>query len=272
MLSQWTQNDIQANQVSIHYTRTGDGGQPPLVLAHGFSDNGMCWLPVARDLAVDYDVILPDARGHGLSQRVQPGDKVDMAADLAGLVRGLGLDHPIIGGHSMGASTAALSEARFPALARALILEDPAWFIPQPPEPGKPEQPRQNPFEKWLQTLSGKTVEELIAKCHQDSPTWPEIELRPWAESKMQFDMNTFSTARDPQMDWREVVKLITCPVLLITAENEKGAIVSPQAAQVAVELNSKIQVVHISGAGHNIRRENYADYMKAIKAFLNAL
>jgi len=272
MLSNWTQNDIVADHVSIHYTRTGDGSQPPLVLAHGFSDNGMCWLPVARDLAADYDVILPDARGHGLSQRVQPGDKVDMAADLAGLVRGLGLEPVILGGHSMGASTAALTEARFPGLTRALILEDPAWFIPKPSEPGKPEQPRQNPFDKWLQTMAGKTVEELMAKCHQDNPTWPEVELRPWAESKMQFDMNTFSTAREPGMDWQEAVKLITCPTLLITAENDKGSIVTPQAAQLAVELNNKVQVVHISGAGHSIRRENYADYMKAIQTFLHDL
>jgi N-formylmaleamate deformylase len=203
---------------------------------------------------------------------VQPGDKIDMAADLAGLVRGLGLAQIILGGHSMGASTAALTEARFPGLTHALILEDPAWFIPQPPDPDKPEQPRQNPFEKWLQTMAGKTVEELIAYGHLNNPTWPEIELRPWAESKMQFDMNTFSAAREPGMDWRDAVKLITCPTLLITAENDKGSIVTPQAAQLAVELNSKIRVVNIRGAGHNIRRENYDDYMKAIRAFLRGL
>src|SRR5512147_134633 len=105
-MANWTDGTISANGAQFHYTRTGDGTKPALVLAHGFSDNGMCWLPVARDLEADYDVILPDARGHGKSQRVQPGEWVNHASDLAGIIQALGLDRPVVGGHSMGGSTA----------------------------------------------------------------------------------------------------------------------------------------------------------------------
>src|SRR5512135_1303492 len=105
-MTQWIEQDVLVDGAKFHYYRTGDGSQPALVLAHGFSDNGMCWLPVARDLEAEYDVILPDARGHGKSQRVHPGEWVDHAADLAGIIQAMGLDRPIIGGHSMGASTA----------------------------------------------------------------------------------------------------------------------------------------------------------------------
>ena len=87
----------------LHYYRTGHGDKPPLVLVHGFSDNGLCWSRTAHDLEAEYDVVMPDMRGHGLSARMRPGDDVDMAADLAGLIRGLGLTRPIVGGHSMGA-------------------------------------------------------------------------------------------------------------------------------------------------------------------------
>src|SRR5512147_2692496 len=124
MTEHWSENDIVISGASFHYVRTG-GAKPPLVLAHGFSDNGMCWLPVARDLEAEFDVILPDARGHGKSQRVQPGERVDHPADLAGIIRELGLEKPIVGGHSMGASTAAALAAEHPELVRALILEDP---------------------------------------------------------------------------------------------------------------------------------------------------
>jgi N-formylmaleamate deformylase len=161
MLSHWTQNDIDVNGVRIHYTRTGAGsGKPSLVLAHGFSDNGLCWLPVARDLEADYDVILPDAHGHGQSQCAAPGEAVDMSAELAGLVQALGLERPILGGHSMGAGTASVTAAINPGLARALVLEDPGWRLPAPEaQPG-----RENPFEKWMKSLAGKSVEELTEK------------------------------------------------------------------------------------------------------------
>jgi pimeloyl-ACP methyl ester carboxylesterase len=89
MLAHWTHTDLFVNGVRLHYYRTGHGDKPPLVLVHGFSDNGLCWTPTARDLEADYDVIMPDMRGHGLSERVQLSDTVDMDADLAGLIRTL---------------------------------------------------------------------------------------------------------------------------------------------------------------------------------------
>ena len=57
-----------ANGIRLHYYRTGDGTKPAVVLCHGFSDSGLCWTPVARQLEADYDVIMLDARGHGLSE------------------------------------------------------------------------------------------------------------------------------------------------------------------------------------------------------------
>ena len=63
MLAHWIQNDLLVNGVRLHYYRTGHGDKPPLVLVHGFSDNGLCWTPVARDLEAEYDVIMPDMRG-----------------------------------------------------------------------------------------------------------------------------------------------------------------------------------------------------------------
>ncbi len=270
MYPNWSKNDILVDGVKIHYTRTGDGSKPPVVLAHGFSDSGMCWLPLARDLETDYDVFLPDARGHGLSARVHPGEAIDLAADTAGLIRELGLDRPVLGGHSMGASTSAEVEFRFSGLVRALVLEDPPWFMPRPPEPEKEGQPRPNPME-WILKIKDLSLDELVAQCHKDSPTWQEAELRPWAESKKQFDYNFLQRPgnRNPFEHWQEISRAIRCPTLLITADNSKGAIVNSEAAQLVANTNSNIQVVNISGAGHNIRRENYPAYLKAVRAFL---
>ncbi len=90
-MSNWYSGKIATNGIQMHYTRTG-GDKPPIVLAHGFSDDGLCWTPVAERLQADYDVIMIDARGHGRSDAPEAGyGPVEMAADLAGLIRGLGL-------------------------------------------------------------------------------------------------------------------------------------------------------------------------------------
>jgi N-formylmaleamate deformylase len=273
MKTKITERDINVNNTHIHYTRTGTGDKPPLVLLHGFSDNGKCWLPVMQALAGDYDLILPDARGHGLSQRVQEGEAVDMAADAAGLIEALKLEQPVVGGHSMGAGVSADIGGRFAGLVRALILEDPGWRKPQPePKPEQGKEPPSNPFLEWLLSMEKMTIEELMAKCHADSPAWAEAELQPWAESKKQLDFNILKTLRLPNLEWQQTVKGIVRPTLLITAEVEKGAIVSPQIAKKAAKLNNYIRVAHIPGAGHNIRRENTEQYLQAVRGFLSEI
>lgn len=273
MQSHWKEDDVVVDGIKLHYTRTGDGSKPALVLAHGFSDNGLCWKPVALELESDYDVILADARGHGKSARMKPGDELDAAADLAGLIKALELQNPVVGGHSMGANTSAMLGARFPELASALILEDPPWWLPQPPKAEDEEEtPRPNRFHDWLTKLKDQSLEEIIATGKQDNPNWPEVEWQAWGESKLQFDMNFLQAERGPARDWMEQVQKIFCPVLLITADPKKGALVTPEAAQKAATLNSRIQIAAIPNAGHNIRRENFSTYLRAVRRFLTSL
>jgi N-formylmaleamate deformylase len=52
----WKHGEIAFGDLTVHYTRTG-GNKPVLVLAHGVTDNGMCWLPVAQELCSEFDVI-----------------------------------------------------------------------------------------------------------------------------------------------------------------------------------------------------------------------
>ena len=268
MPSNWTQNDIKVNGVSLHYYRTGDSNGKPLVLAHGFSDDGRCWPLLARDLG-NYDVVLPDARGHGLSARVERGQEIDGAADLAGIIRGLGLERPIVAGHSMGANTAALLGARFPDLPRALILEDPPWRMPGPAPAGPRESMEESPLGKWVRGLADLTLEQVIDQNRAEHPTWPEVILRRWCEAKKRLDLNFLAVQSEGQMDWQEVAKSIACPTLLITAEPEKGGIVTPREARMATEMNDHIVEAHIPGTGHHVRFENYDAYVDAVKRFL---
>jgi N-formylmaleamate deformylase len=274
MLSHWTQNDLIVNSVQLHYYRTGQGDKRPLVLVHGFSDNGLCWTPVARDLESEYDVIMPDMRGHGLSERTRPSGKVDMAADLAGLIRSLGLDHPVVCGHSMGAMVTYQLGVRFPELASALVLEDPPWWLSQHAPPFSDTDG--NPFEKWVKNLAGQTLDDLLMGYHQDHPDWPEELLRPMCESKKQLDPAILESMqpklRTQEVDWSSTVQHITLPILLFVGNPELGGIVTPEVVAKVGELNPKVPIVHIPDVGHFIRFDKFTLFMDALRVFLKQL
>jgi N-formylmaleamate deformylase len=273
MLSHWTQNDLLINGVRLHYYRTGQGDKRPLVLVHGFSDNGLCWTPVARDLESEYDVIMPDMRAHGLSERVQPGEKVDMAADLAELIRILGLVRPIVAGHSMGAMITYEIGVRFPELASALVLEDPPWWLSRPVQTPPPGELVENPFAKWVKSLATQTLDELLAQYRKDHPNWPEELVRPMCESKKQLDPTVLDIMTDrmhsQEANWLTTLQNITHPTLVFTANPELGGIVTPEVVAKIRQLNPKVTIVNIPDVGHLIRFDNYTTYMDVLRAFL---
>ena len=237
MQPNWTENDVMVNGRRVHYTRTGNGSQQALVLVHGFSDNGLCWAKTAQLLEGRFDIIMPDSRGHGLSARVQPGEEVDNAGDLAAFIQFLELDHPIVAGHSMGAASASELGARFPEIPSALILEDPPWRISQPVAQQPQGEPRANPMADWAKTLVGKSLDTLVAEYEPEHPTWDADVLRAWCLGKVQLDQNFLTTPRLFRMDWQDIVCGLTCPTLLITAD-APGGIVTDETAEQAVAMN----------------------------------
>ncbi len=269
-MSTWKADFITANQLRLHYTRTG-GDKPPIVLAHGFSDDGLCWTPVAEALATDYDVVMVDARGHGRSDGPEQGYGItEMAEDLAGVIQGLGLHKPAVLGHSMGGATTLALAGLHPDLPGAILIEDAGMFnmnVTQTPE----AQERQKRMFGWIIELKRKTREEMIDGCRTNSPTWPEAELGPWADSKLRFSFHAINRLGAAPVEWATLLPRVTCPALLLTADTSLGAIVSAEDAAAMQALIPQLQVAHIAGAGHNIRREQYAAFMRAVRTFLAA-
>jgi pimeloyl-ACP methyl ester carboxylesterase len=66
-MSEWFNGYVTTNGIKLHYYRTG-GDKPQVVINHGAGDDGLCWTRIAMELERNYDVIVPDARGHGKSE------------------------------------------------------------------------------------------------------------------------------------------------------------------------------------------------------------
>ena len=266
-MGEWTQGDVLTNGIRMHYYRTGDGSKPPLVLCHGATDNGLCWTPVARALEDEYDIIMIDARNHGLSESAEgvtgPNEQSE---DLAGLIRALKLERPTVMGHSMGGGATVQLAANHPELVGRVILEDsgPVEF-----DPARFTSETRARMFAWIRGLKGKTREEVMAMGRQQSPTWSEEELGPWAEAKLQLNVERQSQFVPVSEPWRDVFARVQCPLLIILSDGDKGSMVKPELAEEAARLNPNVRWVHVPGAGHNIRRENLAGFMAAVRAFL---
>lgn len=276
-MSQWLEGDIDVNGVRMHYTRTG-GEKPPFVLAHGFSDDGLCWTPVAEELQANYDVVMVDARGHGRSAAPEEGyDPRTQAQDLLGVIEGLGLRKPLVLGHSMGAVTTLMLAAMYPDVPRAILLEDPpAWWVPPAEDDDEVNARNAAGFTAWLTELQSKSREELISEEGARNPRWSQAELGPWADSKLRFNVGALAavTRRNPikTVDWETFLQRITCPVLVITADQTLGAILPPAAVSMLRTWIPQMRVSHIAEAGHSIRRDQFNAYLDTICTFANEM
>jgi N-formylmaleamate deformylase len=271
-MAYWQSGDVVANGLRLHYTRTG-GAKPPLVLAHGFSDDGLCWTPVAEALAPDYDVIMVDARGHGLSDAPERGyGPAEHAADLAGAIGALSLRRPALLGHSMGAATSLALAGTYPDAVGAILLEDPPpWWVVAPEDSTPPEDRRAHMRERIVR-LKEKTREEMIAAQHAEMPYWSDAELGPWADAKLRFNPNALNFGSGAPVDWPAILPRIACPALLITADPARGAIVTAEAAAALQAQLPQLRVANIAGAGHSIRRDQFERYLEVVRAFLSEI
>lgn len=266
----WTDHYVYANGIRIHYWLAANPGKTAMIFAHGSSDDGLCWTNFAKEFGRDYELYLVDARGHGLTDPPKPGDPADaQAEDLAAFIRELKLHRPIVMGHSMGSSAAAWFAAKYPDVPRAVVLEDPGLGARRPgaaPGGATPATPEERI--RRMIARNNTPIADLIADCMKSSPQWGESECAYWAPSKRRHHPATsLGTAVRPPM--RELLPRITAPTLIIKAdaqgdarkENEAVAALLPQG-----------KIVHITGAGHNVRRDNRESTLSTLKAFLASL
>jgi len=252
MISDWKSSTLMVNGHEIFVTRTG-GRKPPIVLAHGFTDDGLCWTDVALQLEAQYDLIMVDAIGHGLSARIPTNGKFEMVDDLYQVIQQLGLIKPTLIGHSMGALVGSGLAALYPDLLSNLILEDVPWFEQTPPV-GKSKDSKKTHFPDVVAQLQKGTLEEALAFSHKHNSHWADTVHEYWANSKMKFDLNLYKVKWPTGPAWQEVASKITCPTLFLTGEVSKGALVTPELMIKILHLVPKAQWGPVPGAGHCIR------------------
>ncbi len=186
MTDQFTHHHAQVGEVRIHYVREGKG--TPVLLLHGWPGFWFDWHLNIPELARRFDVIAPDLRGFGYSDKPDiPPEKgyTDKAhaADVMGLIRELKLGVVDIVAYDIGAIVAQCFALEYPGALRRLVLFDPPypgigmrWF-----DPGHLQ-------ETWYQSFHQlQLAEDLVGSSRRATELYLRHFLGHWSYDKRLF-------------------------------------------------------------------------------------
>ena len=122
---------IAVDDASLFYDETGPADAPAVVFSNSLGATVEMWDAQARALSGRYRVIRYDTRGHGRSPAVAAPLSVErLAADLGGLIAGLGIDRAHVVGLSLGGMTAQALAIHHPERVASLVLMATAPHLP----------------------------------------------------------------------------------------------------------------------------------------------
>lgn len=263
-MSCWDTAVCETNGINIHYTRTG-GNKPPLILLHGLMTNGLCWTGLAHVLEKEYDVIMPDARGHGNSSVPDFGYRYeDHANDVAGFINALKLPPPILLGHSMGGMTAAVVASRKPNLLRGLILADPTFLSPK-----VQREVRDSDVADQHRRMLNMPLDEVVADARNRHPNRSEETIKLFAQARLQTSMAAFDVLTPPNPDYEMLISAIDVSSLIIFGDR---GVVSPTVAQELQHLNPRLQADQIREAGHSVHLDQPERFAAIVISFIHSI
>ena len=287
---------VPGTQVDIAFEQHGDPGGWSVVLLHGFPYDPRCYDHVAENLdAVGAHVVVPYLRGYGSTSYAGPdtprsGQQAAFASDLRDLIRGLGLDRPIVAGFDWGGRAACVASMLWPELVAGLVtvggynVHDIATMSITPDEPAVESR---NWYQWYFHSDRGRRgLERYRAQLTRQlwsewSPTW-RIPAGAFERTAPSFDNPDFVATvihsyrhryglapGDPRHEADEAIiatqPLITVPTIVLDATADP--LDDPQATDAHRRHFSRLVEHHIVDAGHNMPQENPDAFAAAVEA-----
>jgi pimeloyl-ACP methyl ester carboxylesterase len=270
---------VATNGTTLHVRVGGQG--PAVVLLHGYGDTGDMWVPLAKALAHNHTVIVPDLRGMGLSSRPNAAyDKKTQGRDIAGLLDALKIQRTDVVTHDIGNMVGYAFVAQHRERVGRFVLMDAPL-----PGVGPWDEIVKSPL-LWHFRFGGPDMERLVAgreRIYLDR-FWNEFSANPvnFPEATrvhyaglyarpgaMHAGFAQFAAFDQDAADNKTFVAQgkLTMPVLAVGGEKSFGT----QMADVMRFAASNVQGAVIPDAGHWIMEENPAAAVQVITAFLAA-
>lgn len=253
-----------ANGIRLHYLEFHSAStNTPILLLPGITSPAITWSFVAERLATTNRVLVLDIRGRGLSEsRDGLGYTLDdYAQDVRGVIEVLGLGHPIVIGHSMGARIATRLGAVASDLPSKLVLIDPPLS-----GPGRPPYP--TPLDSYLTAIEAASRGASAEEFRKFAPTWTDeqISLRLEWLPTCSIEAVTQTHRHFHDEDVFPDFARLTSPTLLIYAA--KANVVPAELAKEIADLLPNGRAVPVQ-AGHMIPWDNLEGFLAVLQPFL---
>jgi pimeloyl-ACP methyl ester carboxylesterase len=262
------QSVFEVDGLELRYLEWGSASAPPIMLVHGFSSTAAAWTRVGEALADSFHVVAPDLRGHGQSDRDPQLRYTDAqyASDVHALASRLGLGQFTLVGHSMGGAVAFAYAATYPVDLVRMVIEDSA---PMPPGRAPTEVRASFASRAEVEHSVRAAVVNMSEEALQGRVDlyYRELPDGTWGYRADVVGVRRGRANQDPEAAW-ERVRNVRCPTLVIRAGAEP-ALVSAETAERLTRENSRIEVVTVPDAGHNIHFAHYDEFMPILRAFL---
>ena len=125
---------------------------------------------------------------------------------------------------------------------------------------------------EWFRETVSMDRHELVATCREMNPNWLEEEIELWADSKVQVSPYVVQTFEQAEPNWRDIVRQITCPILLIAGDPDVGSVNTPEDVLAMASIWHGGQAVTIDGAGHMAHYDRFEAFLSAVKTFLSEM
>lgn len=145
---------LRRDGVDLFYDEAA-GGDPPILLVHGWCCDHTYFAPQFEGYAArGHRVVAVDLRGHGQSDKPDGSYAMGVFADdLAWICDQIGLEKPVVIGHSMGGIVGFDLAARYTTLPSAVVMLDAAIVLPSASREAIPG---------LLEKLSGPDYKEVL--------------------------------------------------------------------------------------------------------------
>jgi pimeloyl-ACP methyl ester carboxylesterase len=243
-------------------------------MLHGGSAYAHWWDFVAPHFANDFHVIALDQRGHGDSQHADPpayGTR-HYLADLHEFINLLGLQKPVLMGHSMGGHNAIIYATEHAAELRALILVDTdASYPPAAVEFLRKlgEKPAKV-FDSFAEAVSRFQLlprETFIST--EKLRALASFAFRELPDGKWTAKLDRRTLFREP-IDGRALLGQIACPTLIVRAQHTP--LLSLEKINRLITSLPKAQWVEVPDTHHHVMLDNPDGLVKVVREFLAPL
>ncbi|PGM53254.1 alpha/beta hydrolase [Bacillus sp. AFS053548] len=250
---------IKTERIKLYYDRLGTG--EPLVLIHGLGEVKESWFK-QYELANEFDLIIPDLRGHGENDLTEGISIKNFAKDVLDLMDELGVESAHILGLSMGGTVAQEMYRQAPERCRSLILVSTfhfaprllgLWFIHYKEFRSKIFTPQQ---------INEMTARTCLFSWEKESLQQFKQYYRPNPEG---YDRSIRACFK---VDNRELLPNIKVPTLIIGGQYDPITPVWLQLVMHKSIPNSKLVI--FKNTGHVSKMEAAEKFNQTIRSFLN--